>query len=272
MLYYIYINFVIKELKQMNKSIRKLDNSLIQKRRNKTIRKRAILLLVFMICIFSVLCFKLPYLNVTSINVVNNRIVSQDEIIKLSGIQKGNNIFYLNTTSEIEGISKNPYILSAKVERKLPSGVTITVVEREAMYFNTKDKKYFVIDKNGIVLEIKEDIKNMNLIKLDGFDYSKAELGKQLESDDKRRLEVIIELGKYIKPDNILSKFTSIDISDPNALNVYFGNICIKLGNCDNIDKKLNTAVNILQRDEVKDGKGYIDVSFQGNPVYHIEK
>ena len=256
----------------MNKSIRKSDNSLIQKRRKKNNARRRILLLIFMICIFSVLCFKLPYFNITGINVVNNKIVSKEEIVKLSGIEKGNNLFYINTTTGSEGILKNPYILSAKVERKLPNSIVITVVERDAIYYNTKDNKNFVIDKNGIVLEIKDDIKNMNLIKLDGFDYSKAEVGKQLESDDKRRLEAIIELAKYVKSDNILSKVTSIDISDPNALNVYYGNICIKLGNCDNIDKKLNTAVNILQRDEVKQGKGYIDVSFQGNPVFYLEK
>ncbi|EKN41637.1 cell division protein FtsQ [Clostridium botulinum CFSAN001627] len=37
--------------------------------------------------------------------------------------------------------------------------------------------------------------------------------------------------------------------------------------------KKLNTAINILKRDELKKAKkGYVDVSYEGNPVFYIEK
>jgi len=256
----------------MNRTFNKCDNVLIEKRRKKIFLKKCILFFIFIISVFLVLCFKLPYFNISNISVVNNKLVTKEEIIKLCAIKAGNNIFYINTSRSSEKILKNPYILSAKVERKFPNNIIIDVVEREAMYYNIKDNKYLVIDKNGIVLEEREEINNMRLIKLEGFDYNKAEIGMKLTSDDDRRIEAVSELAKIVKANKFFLKVTNIDVTNPYALNVYYGNICIKLGSCDNIDKKLNAAANILERDELKQGKGYIDVSFDGNPVFFMEK
>jgi cell division protein FtsQ len=250
------------------------DNALIVRRRKKILFRRVLLLFIFLISVLAMLCFKLPYFNVATIKAANNKIVSSDEIISLSGIYKGNNIFYINTGESIQGLLKNPYILSASIERKLPSTIIISVTEREAVYYGQRNGKFLVIDKNGTVLEERSDIKTMKLIRLDGFDYSKVKVGEILKSDDDRRLEFMAGLNDIIKVDDkFMSNIVSVDAGDLLGLKVYYGNFCIKLGTMDNLDKKLNSAANILDRDELKQAKGgYVDVSFNGNPVYYIEK
>jgi cell division protein FtsQ len=46
----------------------------------------------------------------------------------------------------------------------------------------------------------------------------------------------------------------------------------IKLGTNDDLLKKLNRAINIITEKKLTTLEGYVDVSFTGNPVYHIGK
>ena len=121
------------------------------------------------------------------------------------------------------------------------------------------------------MLQQRDDIKDMKLIKLDGLDYRKAEVGKSIEDEDGRKIDAVKALGDIIVNNKILD-ITSIDVTSSIDIKIYCGNILIKLGSADDIDKKLNKALNILERKEIKGAKGYIDVSFDGNPVFFIEK
>lgn len=259
----------------MGKAIKKSDNALIKKRRKQRVVKRSILLFTFLISMLVMLCLKHPLFNISNIKAQNNNIVSSNELINLSGIYKGNNIFYINTSKSIQQILKNPYILSAKVERKLPNTIIISVEERATVFYGKRDTGFLVIDKTGIVLEERADIQNMKLIELIGFDYSKAEVSKKLSAADSRQLDFIASLVSVLKNDQkFMEGITSVDASDLYSLKIYYGNICIKLGGPEDLEKKLNTAANIMDRDEFKQAAkgGYIDVGYNGNPVYFIEK
>lgn len=254
----------------MSQIINKTNNELILKRRRRIRLKKIIMLFILMVSLFVTLCLKLSYFNVKNIQVVGNKNIPQKEISLLSGINLGNNIFYIDLKSSENNILSNPYITSVDIKQKLPSTIEITVKEREAIFYNEKDKKYFVVDKNGVLLQQRDDIKGMKLTKLDGIDYVTTEFGKLSEDKDKRKNDAVKSLGELIQNNKILN-ITSIDLSNSIDIKVYSNNILIKLGSADNIDEKLNKALNILERKEFKGAKGYIDVSFDGNPVFFIE-
>jgi len=259
----------------MNKEVRKIDkidNTLIVRRRRKLFRRRMLVLSVLLFTVISVLCLKLQYFNIVDIQVQNNKYISSSKIIELSRIQKGNNLFYIAILGSEKEISKNPYITSVKVIRKLPGTIILSVAEREAMYYNSMGSKYMVIDSKGILLEASADISKMKLIKLDGFDLKKSVIGQQIVSSDARRIQIINTLSEMAEAKKFLANITEIDLTDPLAISMYYGAIQLKLGSVEDIEKKLNTAANILQRDELKQAKkGYIDVSYKGNPVFYIE-
>jgi cell division protein FtsQ len=256
----------------MIKKVDKIDNPLIINRRKKIFRQRLVVLLAVLSVAVWNFCMRYPAFNITSITVENNKYTDAQKIIQLSGIQEGNNIFYIKTSRGSDKIMENPYFTSVKISRKLPSSIVINVVEREATYYTLKDNKFAVIDKGGILLEVKEDISNMKLIKLDGFDMKKSEIGKQIVGSDERQIQIIETLAGMTAAKDFMSGLASVDLTNPSAINIYSGQICIKIGTIDDFEKKLNTAANILQRDELKQAKGYIDVSFDGNPVFFIEK
>lgn len=99
------------------------------------------------------LCLKIPYFNIESIEIKGNVNIPKEVIKDSSTIKTGNNIFYTNKKDAIENISLNPYIEEVKITKKLPNKLEIYVKEREALFYNKVDKDFFIISKNGCVLE-----------------------------------------------------------------------------------------------------------------------
>ncbi|MDP4177026.1 MAG: FtsQ-type POTRA domain-containing protein [Bacillota bacterium] len=255
----------------MNITEKKNKNVMIIKRRRRKLLKRCLLLAITLISILVILCFKLPVFNIAELSVENNKIISSKDIIKLSKINKGSNIFYINIYRSKNSILNNPYISKVQIYRKLPNKCIIFVTERTAEYYNFIGNDFYIVDGNGIVLEKKSSITGMKLSKLNGFDFSKASVGKQLPSNNNKKFDVISSISSLMNMVNI--NVTLLDVSDLNNIQIYFNNLCIKLGNNENLEKKLNAAINIFNSNEsYKTAKGYIDVSYDGDPVIYIEK
>ncbi|MBC2580651.1 cell division protein FtsQ/DivIB [Clostridium sp. DJ247] len=256
----------------MSQALNKTNNELILKRRKRKKIKKLFMLFIMLVSLFAILCLKLSFFNIKIIQVNGSKNISDKDIVNLSNISIGNNIFYIHTNSSINNILSNPYIYSASIKKRLPSTVIIDVKERNAVFYTKYDDKYLIIDKDGIVLQKKDDIKNMKLVRLDGFDYSKVEIGKPIKDDDKRKIDAVTVIGSIIPNSTAVSGMTSVDVTSSIDIKLYFGDMYIRLGDAANIEKKINKAVNILQRKELQGAKGYIDVSFDGNPVFFIQK
>jgi cell division protein FtsQ len=218
------------------------------------------------------LCLKIEYFNVSEVLIKDNFIIGTEEILNLAKVETGKNIFYMNLKMVETNVEGNPYILKAKVKRVLPNKISISVEEREAVFYGQSDGRFFIIDNKGFVLEIRDNMDNMNLISLQGFDYNNSEIGKLLPVDDNRKLNLISEISDLLSINSSDIKITSVDLTSTLDLKVYAGNVCIKLGGIISLKDKLNLAVNTIVSGNLKNETGYVDVSFEGNPVVFIEK
>ncbi|EJO5346601.1 FtsQ-type POTRA domain-containing protein [Clostridium botulinum] len=256
----------------MSKDLTSTDEYIKIKKKRKKIKK-IVVLFIFLISILVTLCLKIPYFNIKSIEVKGNINISKEAIKHSSTVKIGNNIFYANKKEAIESIALNPYIDKVKITKKLPNKVEIDIKEREALFYNKVNKEFLVISKNGCLLEKRKDIKNMKLINIQGFDFNQSKIGSPLKSKDERAVKVLNDFGVLLKDNRSDVVFTQIDLTNLLDIKIYSKGICVKIGTSDEIEKKLNTAINMLKRDELKKAKkGYIDVSYKGNPVFYIEK
>lgn len=256
----------------MKSSLANTNNELIRKRRKKRNIKRSIILIILLIAVAVTLCLKLTYFNVSAVRVVNNSLLSTEEITNNAKVNLGTNIFYINLKEIKTNVLSNPYIESADIKRILPNTIAIAVKEREAVFYGKKDKSYFVIDRNGIVLEERDNIDNMNLTNLMGFDFSKSKLGSVVFGADSRKVEIIGLITELISLNNSDIKIDSLDLSNLASINLHCQSIVIKLGNSDNLKEKINKAINIIKDNNLISQSGYVDVGFEGNPVIYIEK
>jgi len=74
------------------------------------------------------------------------------EIIRLAGIEEGQNIFSFSSSEVEKKIGENPWVLEASVKRKLPGTVRILVEERRPVAI-VKTKGLFVMDSLGTVFK-----------------------------------------------------------------------------------------------------------------------
>lgn len=255
----------------MGKLLKKTDNQLILKRRRKIRLKKALIVMIFLVAVFLMLCLKLPYFNIQSVKVYGNKSISSSKIIGDSNICIGNNIFYINLKNAKDNILINPYIQKVTINRVFPDAININVKERSSIFYYENGKTYFVIDKTGVLLEERSNINNMQLVKLEGINYSNKDIGKTLENKDERKVKAIVALGNMVENNNLSFKVCDLNVSDPTDIKVYFNNMCVKLGSSDDIDKKINRAVNVLLGANLVNAKGYIDVRFNSNPVFFTE-
>lgn len=249
----------------------KKSNELIKKRRKKAIIRRSILIFVLLLGILGTLCLKLSYFNIVEISVINNRNIKPEIIEDLSGMKEGSNIFYINTKVAKNNIRSNPYILNISIRRKLPNVVIIDVQERDAAFYIKEGERFIVLDSNGIVLEERDNIDNMKLVKLEGIKSSEIELGKVIPVNDSRKIKVLTTFADLINRNNSGVNLETIDLSSLTSINVYSSQLSFKLGDSVDLEEKLNKAFNIAVTSKVKGKKGYIDLSFQGTPVFYIE-
>jgi len=63
-----------------------------------------------------------------------------------------------------------------------------------------------------------------------------------------------------------------LEINDFVDLRLYVNNFYIKLGTIDKINSKIGKGFSIVESATLIDMKGYVDVSFEGNPVIYEEK
>lgn len=247
-------------------------NYLIEKRRRKRKIKRYFFLLIILISISITLCLKLNYFNISNIDVIDNRNIPSEEIIKLSAITKGNNIFYTNLKRSKANILSNSYILNVNIKRKLPSTIQIFIQEREAIFYIKKGDTYLIVDKEGVILEEKQKIDSMKLIKLEGFDKDNYKLGQVIETKDERKLKLIGEITTMIeKLQDGVSEPSIVNIDDLTDIKFFYGEMMIKFGTSEDFTTKFNKALNILIQNNLIKKSGYIDVSFKGDPVFFLK-
>ncbi len=247
-----------------------VNNEFIEKRRKIKKIRRSFLLILILISTSATLLLKLPYFNVKTIEVTNNRNIPSQEIINLSNLKVEKNIFYLDLKKSKTNILTNSYILNAQLKRKLPNQIKIFVEERTAVFYIKKENKYLIVDNEGIILEEKELINNMRLIKLEGFEKSVYEVGKKLEIKEEQ-LRLIKEITNLIKNLNEgVPEPTIVNLMDIMDIKIIYTNMIIKIGTSYNLEDKYNKALNVLIQNDLLKKQGYIDVSFKGEPVFFV--
>ncbi|WP_446899320.1 cell division protein FtsQ/DivIB [Clostridium sp. LBM24168] len=255
----------------MSDELVKTDNEFIIKRRRKRKIRNSCLLLLFLLAVLFILSIKLPYFNIRNIKVYGNKNIQESDIIKLSRIYRGNNIFYINLNAAEKSIMSNPYIDSVTIKRKLPSDIDINVTERNAVFFIGSNGAFYIIDKNGILLQKKDDISDMRLVKLTGLNVGNTRIGDMIKSNNNRKVDGIKNIGELIEGNKTSFGIIQIDVSDSLNIKAYINNMCIKLGSADDMKEKLNKALNIIEQEKLDNAKGYVDVRFNGNPVFFID-
>lgn len=224
------------------------------------------ILLVFAIVIIAI--SMLPIFNITSVNVVGNKLVPTNDILRDADLVAINSNIFLYPKSKYEkSIKKNPYFDDVKIKRDLPNSIVIEVSERIlSSYVLYKNNTFLYMDNNFIVIDTKQNFtENHPIIK--GIEFDSFTVGKPLDVKNTDALESAKTITKTINRYDDLPQNITIDVKDTKNIHIYVNNINVVFGDAENCDLKIRRMLAAISAVDAE-LKGYLYVDDVNRNAY----
>jgi cell division protein FtsQ len=200
--------------------------------------------------------FASDYFKVEQIRVEDNRRISREEILALSDIHPGTNIFELDLGRIGTRIEENPWIASAKVRRMFPNQLVIRVAERTPRAIVCLDYLYY-LDASGQIFKRLERGDRLDFPVISGIDRQ-ALLARNEAT--MRHLDTMLGVLESLDRRKVfgVGDVSELSIDDTGSITLYTcnGGVPIRMGQND-FDSKLNRFEKIFP--QIKTRLSFID-------------
>jgi cell division protein FtsQ len=230
-------------------------------------KKGIIFLIMILVCAVSfIIIFKTDIFKIKKVKVYGNTTLSKEEILGDSGIILGNHMFKEKLKDLETNVSKNPYVKTVKVERKLPDQMIIQIVEREEEAAIPFMNEFLIIDEDGMVLRSSTNNGNLKVIK--GLEFTNFIEGTILVVKNKEQLGKALEIVRGINKYEMFIQ--ELDVVNKKDIVIKFtDDLICKVGEGNNLDYRLRVLKKILKDlKQKKITRGVIDMSYEGDPSY----
>lgn len=239
------------------------------KRRRKV--RRIIITIIILIVGGIIFASKSNVFIIKKVAVLGNPTMSGEDVKKRTENLIGQNIFYINENNIINEAKKNPYVENVEISKLYPKQINIKISEKLGIYYINKDGYNYILDGKSNLLEKTDNVENRSLVNVIGIDLKEVELGDKT-LDNGRMLDFLDVFYQIIKNNPTNYNINVIDVSDLMNIKVYIGNVEGRLGNDENIPDKMNKLLHIVENPNIGIIKGYVDVGFNGAPIYYKEE
>ncbi|MGI6677566.1 MAG: cell division protein FtsQ/DivIB [Dehalobacterium sp.] len=230
--------------------------------------------LIMIFCLLSGYYFiHSSFFAVSAIEVQGIKELTSTDIVALSGLSKGENIFQIDCTAAERKISLNSMVDEVEVKKKFPRSLHVIIKERVPVALIPVAGGLIEIDHEGLVLKKTSQITQESLPIITGLEIPNTQaVGKKVTSEN---LEM--GLAMIAQMDNEARKtIAEINVFNPNKILVYtVDGTEVRFGNQENFPEKFTTFLQVIKEvkdaDQLKDIE-YIDVSFSGKPVIFYRK
>lgn len=158
--------------------------------------RRIVALSVLCIVIVLCVCLFTPIFGITEISVSGNLNVAAADIIGTSGIEKGENIFRINTRSAERALKEISYVADADVKRKFPAKVVIEINESKADVIYDMPTEFIVTTIEGRVLQKTIDVTEIPAPIVKGIIIKDAVPAGYIKPENAETMNIYLE---YIK-------------------------------------------------------------------------
>ena len=192
------------------------------------------------------------FFRVQTIEVRGSVSYTDEEIIEASGIDIGDNLFFINRFSASSRIfSKLPFVEEASIERVLPNKLIITVDESFAMAYVNWEGQYWMMTGNckllgsGTFSEVTSLIHVLNVTPLS----PQAGEIMEVEANESLKLSYLQTLLHAMQQLDMAGDVSSVDMDNPaNPTFRYLNRFTVKMGPNDNTDYKLRMLLSALEQ------------------------
>lgn len=176
--------------------------------------RRIVALCVLCFVIILCLCLFTPIFGITEISVSGNLNVAAADIIGTSGIEKGENIFRINTKKAERALKEISYVADAEVKRKFPAKVVIEITESKADLIYDMPTEFIVTTIEGRVLQKTVDVTEIPAPIVKGIAISEAKPAGFIETENSEVTGVVLEYIKCFYDSAYWSEIDEFNVAD----------------------------------------------------------
>lgn len=233
-----------------------------------------IFIIIAAICIAIILVVFSGVFNISEITVEGNNKVPKNEVISLSKIEYGKNIFAISKKNIIQSIKENAYVSNVSIKKVFPNNVNLIIEERNIDFVLQLANSYVYIDRQGFVLEISSEKPDVPIILGFTTDLSNIKPKDRLEEKDLIKMNIVIKIMETAHNHNLENLIAKIDISNEENYTIYLdtkGKIAY-LGNGSDLNTRFLYIKAILKEQEGKNGEIFVNVDLNSEYVYFKEE
>ncbi|MDO4815306.1 MAG: FtsQ-type POTRA domain-containing protein [Bacillota bacterium] len=225
--------------------------------------------MTFFLIIASIILIMSIFFQIGKIEVEGNSVYTDKEIIDASGIQIGDNLFFINRIAAgSRTVVKLPYVDAVTITRGLPNRITILVQESNAVGYINVNGELWTVSGTGKYLGTIEKADAAYMAEIKGITVDKAAIGDTVTAEEKESCSYLLEILNQIQSRGMAAKITGIDVADAeNAVVLYDNRFTVKLGEMDNTEYKFGKLVAAIGELGDNDA-GTLDLS-EGNKVHY---
>jgi len=225
-------------------------------------------LLLFFISVIIVAIMVAAFFKVEEITVEGSLMYYKETLSADCGVSVGDSIYTVSRARSERFMKEQfPYINGISLTRILPSSVQITVTEDLPYYYTDISGEFFILSEELRVLQRMDDIADMrynyNLKELTLPEVAYAVVGRQIRFKRQGSYQYAVDMLRTMRLSELYEKSDHINIRDKYTIFfVYDNSIKIILGDPDDIELRLATAVEIIEQmsELMTTANGLIDV------------
>ena len=212
-------------------------------------RKNALFIILALLLVAGFFVFVYFYATVDTISVRGNSRFTPEEIVNLSGLYTGRNIFLYDLDEAKAGVEKNTYIRCKKISRLFPNELLIQVDERkEFAAITASGGTASIIDREGTVLDVGRRGDTEGLITVLGMGSMGQTTGTNIGSD-KTALRPWVLLEIFRAAGDRCSEISVIDVSNTASLRIVTANgVTVMLGDSVDVQQKIGYMFKALEK------------------------
>ncbi len=140
--------------------------------------------------------------------------ISQEEVMRLSGITANTSYFGLNEEKIRAGIESNRYLRFESMEKVWPNGVILNIQERQPCINVLNAGIQYVVASDGMVLESYASLRLDNgCIKTTGLSIRDIRVGSQIVCYNSEQLDAMLDIATELDAQGCMDEIAEINLS-----------------------------------------------------------
>ncbi|MFH1784711.1 MAG: FtsQ-type POTRA domain-containing protein [bacterium] len=170
--------------------------------------------------------FYSEHFKIKSVTVMGNHSLEESNVLKLSGLSGGENIFGVNNSAIESLMELHPSIKKVDVKRKFPDRLLVSIKERMPLAVLKKNDIWYGMDEDAVIFKFPVGYKTLRLPVIKGFE----EIGESEPVKRNSRKRIVIKLiNEFLSAGlPIADEIMNIDVSDTEDVTIdtkYYGRI-----------------------------------------------